>query len=473
MLIRYQYTILLILLFCISTGFTDVPESGDSVASVQAALETDGYAHALQSVTSVSDENYSLKPDSGPVSPNSFAGIETTDMHPVTHADLYLKEDHYMTVAAAPNSSAFRAETGTLKISMAAPFWWSPLFYVVLTIAVGSILIYGYIEYGRKVVSVRQEIEELKEENKRLNEELSRKMDEIESIIEQLKKAEAELVEKSQKAGMAEIAAGVLHNVANVLSSVNSSNSFIMDTAKNSKVEGLIKANELLRDHIDHLDQFIFKDPRGKKLLDYYLKLEEPLRKEREDIVSQSERLDQKISIINDVITAQQSHAGSFKNTTETSLTEIVEDTLSLQDDLVDQYKLNITKELKAETPVIAQRSKLIHVLVNFIKNAGESMENNHPEDKNLVIKSWEDFYKVYLSISDNGKGIKGENLDKIFSHKYTTKKKGHGFGLHSSANYMKEMGGKIEVQSEGKGKGTTFTLVFPIVREKEFSRKH
>lgn len=351
-----------------------------------------------------------------------------------------------------------------------AQFWWSAWFYIFLTIVAGSILIYLYVEHGRKVISVRDENNKLKEKNEKLEEELDERTNEIESVIDQLKKAETELAEKSRRAGMAEIAAGVLHNVANVLSSVNSSNTFIKDTAKNSNIDGLIKANQLLRDHIDHIDQFIFEDPKGKKLLNYYLKLEEPLRKERDDIVSQSERLDEKISIINDVIVAQQSHAGSARNTSETLLTDIIDITLSLQDDIADQDSLNIVKDLNASSPVIAERSKLIHVLVNFIKNAVESMEDNHPEDKNLTIKTWEDSYKVYLSVTDNGTGIKNENLDKIFAHTYTTKKKGHGFGLHSSANYMEEMGGKIEVSSKGIGKGTTFTLVFPIIRERELA---
>lgn len=77
-------------------------------------------------------------------------------------------------------------------------------------------------------------------------------------------------------------------------------------------------------------------------------------------------------------------------------------------------------------------------------------------------IKSWQDEEWVYLSISDNGAGIEKENLGKIFTQKFTTKKNGHGFGLHSSANYMAEMGGKITVESDGKEKGATFTLIFP-----------
>src|SRR6056297_2607521 len=177
----------------------------------------------------------------------------------------------------APSQSDAQGEFVAMQSTVAAPAWWTIGFYILLTIVVGSILIYLYIEHSRKVVAVRQEIEELKEENEQLRTELTRKISEIEKIAERLRKAEEELEEKSQNEGMAEIAAGVLHNVANVLSSVNSSNTFIQDTAKYSKVDGLIKANKLLREHIDHIDQFIFEDPRGKKLLNYYLKLEEPL----------------------------------------------------------------------------------------------------------------------------------------------------------------------------------------------------
>jgi len=394
--------------------------------------------------------------------PNGAEGLET-------YSENKVNEKQSVTYAGLIPGDWIQATM--MQTSPAAPFWWSAWFLILLTILVGSILIYLYVEYGRKVISVREENEKLKEKNVRLEDELAERTREIEPIIEQLKKAEAELIEKSHKAGMAEIAAGVLHNVANVLSSVNSSNTFIQDTAKNSNLNGLIKANQMLREHIDHIDQFIFENPKGKKLLKYYLKLEEPLKQERDDIVSQSERLDQKISIINDVIVAQQSHAGSAKNTSETLLSEIVDITLSLQDDLDDYDNLNIIKDLNATTPVIAERSKLIHVLLNFIKNAAESMDENRPDNKNLTIRSWEDSYKVYLSVTDNGSGIKDENLDKIFAHSFTTKKKGHGFGLHSSANYMKEMGGEIEVSSDGNG--TTFTLVFPILREPKLSQTY
>ena len=59
----------------------------------------------------------------------------------------------------------------------------------------------------------------------------------------------------------------------------------------------------------------------------------------------------------------------------------------------------------------------------------------------------------------DNGIGIAKENLKELFRHGFTTKKHGHGFGLHSGALAAKEMGGTLTVHSDGEGKGATFTL--------------
>ncbi len=128
----------------------------------------------------------------------------------------------------------------------------------------------------------------------------------------------------------------------------------------------------------------------------------------------------------------------------------------------IDRHGLTVNKELGPIDPIEAQRSKLIHVLVNLIKNAKEAMVKNPPKQKVLTIKTWQNHNNIYLSISDNGSGIRKENVNKVFKHGFTTKRNGHGFGLHSCANYMAEMGGSIRVESEGQGKGTTFICLFP-----------
>jgi signal transduction histidine kinase len=69
------------------------------------------------------------------------------------------------------------------------------------------------------------------------------------------------------------------------------------------------------------------------------------------------------------------------------------------------------------------------------------------------------------FTIADNGIGIPPENLTRIFTHGFTTKKNGHGFGLHSSALAAKEIGGSLRAHSEGSGRGATFILEIPIER--------
>jgi signal transduction histidine kinase len=65
--------------------------------------------------------------------------------------------------------------------------------------------------------------------------------------------------------------------------------------------------------------------------------------------------------------------------------------------------------------------------------------------------------------VIDNGVGIPAENLTRIIAHGFTTRKNGHGFGLHCGALAAREMGGALTAQSEGPGRGATFVLELPL----------
>lgn len=326
-------------------------------------------------------------------------------------------------------------------------------------LAMAALLAYIFSSAGifykqtRRLAEIRVELEN---KNKILNE-----------TVQELESTRNKLVEKAHKAGMADIASGILHNVGNILNSVTTSASLIRDTVKKSKIEGLEQANTILREHINHIEEFISNDPKGKKLMHYYLKIEEPLKEEQNKVIKQSNRLIDKIEMINNTITAQQSYAGSSLHDDHISLPKIVEDALALQAGSIERHELEIKKYFQPVDDIEAHRSKLIHVLINIIKNAKEAMEGISQEDRKLEFSTWQDAEMVYLSITDNGEGITEENKTVIFNHGYTTKKEGHGFGLHSSANYMAEMGGEIKVNSDGKGKGCTFILSFPRKKNK------
>ncbi|MBU2512332.1 AAA family ATPase [bacterium] len=318
----------------------------------------------------------------------------------------------------------------------------------------------GKLQY---ISTIIRDVSEQKKTEKKLKKYQKKLKGLVEERTSELKTVQIQLIEKAHKAGMAEIAAGTLHNVGNLLNSVKTSANTIESIAYHSALSGFLKANELLRQKMDTLEDFILHDTKGVMLMEYYLKLEEALVEENGNIKKDIKRLNEKIDIISDVIAAQQTYAGIESLTEECSLATIIEDALTLESGMIDRYGIKIAKEYDDIPLVPIQKTKLIHVLINLINNARDAMMDLDAIDRRLVLSLAQEDKSVIMKVRDNGKGIQGKHLNKIFTHGFTTKEGGHGFGLHSSANFMMEMNGRMSVESEGEGKGTTFILKFPL----------
>ena len=286
-------------------------------------------------------------------------------------------------------------------------------------------------------------------------------------IEESLVKAQNSLVDQAHKSGMAEIATGVLHNIGNILNSVNVSVEEIMRIARNSKVSGLVKANTMLSDNLEHIGEFISHDKKGKKLPEYYIKIGKVLEEELGQIVAESRELGDKTRMMKEVISTQQAYAtASGYFTEEFQVSILVEDALKVQASSLTKWNVNVVKNFSQTPDVAAQKSKLLQVITNLIKNAKEATVENDELNKQKEIVIEIDLYNestVYVSVYDNGCGINEENIAKIFRHGFTTKENGHGFGLHSSANAMTEMGGSLNASSEGHQQGSCFTVSIPV----------
>ena len=114
--------------------------------------------------------------------------------------------------------------------------------------------------------------------------------------------------------------------------------------------------------------------------------------------------------------------------------------------------------------PVLADKHKVLQILVNLIRNAKYAVDHCPNPVKRVIVSILSPTDKrVQIQIQDNGVGIAPEDLNRIFAHGFTTKQDGHGFGLHSSALAAKEMGGALVVRSEGPGRGASFTLQVPL----------
>jgi PAS domain S-box-containing protein len=281
--------------------------------------------------------------------------------------------------------------------------------------------------------------------------------------ISTTKELEELRVKTAHEAGMSQIATEVLHNVGNVLNSANVGLETIIKKFENSVVGNLHKANDLLLQNQDRFADFFTTDPRGPKLIQFFLELGMAVESELKDQKGEASELMKKLQLIKDIISTQQAYAKTSAEFKESlSLAEVVESALTIQSSSMNRHEIQVVKIFSDVPPVLAQRSKLVHVVLNLIKNAKEAMMTTDGTEKVLALEIGKsDSGFVFLKVTDTGVGITSELLPSVFSHGFTTKKDGHGFGLHFCANAAMEMGAKISVSSKGQGAGASFQIEF------------
>jgi PAS domain S-box-containing protein len=273
-----------------------------------------------------------------------------------------------------------------------------------------------------------------------------------------------QLMDMSREAGMAEVATSVLHNVGNVLNSVNISSSLVTSKIRASKVANLAKAVALLQEHANDLGTFVTQDPKGKQLPGYLASLAEHLATEQRDIIEEVKSLAQNVEHINEIVAMQQSYARVIGLLENLSIVELVEDALRLNAAALTRHQVQLVREYTDTPSMLVDKHKVLQILINLIRNAKYALDDGGKEDKRLTVRiAPTEQETVRISIRDNGVGIPVENLTRIFEHGFTTRKHGHGFGLHNGALAAKELGGSLSVHSEGRGCGATFTLELPL----------
>jgi signal transduction histidine kinase len=283
----------------------------------------------------------------------------------------------------------------------------------------------------------------------------------------ELREVQAELVTTARQAGMAEIATNVLHNVGNVLNSVNISAGLVSSRMRDSKARGLVKAVQLINDHAADLGDYLTRDEKGKLLPGYLNKLAAALAEEQQSVVEELGLLARSVDHIKDIVATQQSHAGAASVVEALQIQDLLEDALRMNAGSLARHQVAVVKEF-ADVPVLLLDKHLVlQILVNLISNAkqamGETIDRPHQIILRVDIAEVADGRRLRIRVEDDGEGIAPENLGRLFTHGFTTRKNGHGFGLHSCVLAAKEMGGTLTAQSEGPGRGAIFTLELPI----------
>ena len=313
---------------------------------------------------------------------------------------------------------------------------------------------------------LEQRVEERTAELQQTNERLNQEIENRKRSQEELEATQQKVIEVSRQAGMAEVATGVLHNVGNVLNSVNVSVALVQEKLRKSKVSSLLKTAELLREHEPEMAAFLTGDPKGKLLPGFVIKLAAHLASERDEALGELVLLSQNLEHIKGIVAMQQTYARVCGVLEILPPAQLVEDALRMDEASLARQHIVVVREFAEVPPLAIDKHKALQILVNLIRNARHALANGTAAEKRLTIRiesSGPD--RVRIVVHDNGEGISPENGTRIFQHGFTTKMDGHGFGLHSGALAAKEMGGSLNVHSEGLGMGATFILELPIDR--------
>ena len=319
---------------------------------------------------------------------------------------------------------------------------------------------------------LKTRVQEQTAELTRANEELRLTANRLQAEIverqqmqDQMERTHKELLVVSRQAGMSEVATGVLHNVGNVLNSLNVSATMVADHVADLKLDNLSRAAALMRDHDDNLGHYITHDPRGRQLPAYLAELAKHLSQEQHLILSEISFVKKKIDHVKEIVATQQSYGRVSGLTERVKIAELVDDVLRMQSSELAEHSVELQRDYASNLPeIIVDKHRALQILLNLVSNAKHACLESSQPGRRLTVRVTNGDDRVRVIMTDNGVGIPAANLTRIFNHGFTTKKKGgHGFGLHSGALAAKEMGGALSAQSAGPGRGATFTLELPL----------
>ena len=297
------------------------------------------------------------------------------------------------------------------------------------------------------------------------SDELGRLGREFDQMLAKLEASRAEVIENARAAGMSEIATGILHNVGNVLNSVGVAAGMVQDQLQTNQAQKLATVVALLEEHSDDLAGFVANDPRGQKLVPLLNALSRALQEDRERALAEVQPLLEGLEHVRRLVDAQQEFATG----------KTVNERIELDDEFQKAIHLSsanrggsvpVEVEIDPELPrVLTDRHKLLQILLNLVQNARQAVDDAQ-SGGNVRLRAKQLENTVTIEVEDDGVGISPENLEKIFAHGFTTKSDGHGFGLHSAGNAVTELGGSLNVTSEGLGHGACFRLELPLQPE-------
>ncbi|TNF69054.1 MAG: GHKL domain-containing protein [Gammaproteobacteria bacterium] len=282
--------------------------------------------------------------------------------------------------------------------------------------------------------------------------------------ITQEKNYQRKLALAERQAGMKDMASSVLHNIGNVLNSIITSITMINKQLKQNKSPQLIQLTQFLEDNKGKLGPFFSEDIKGKHVLEYLYALSQNLAREHSEIEKYIHQLTKHVTHVTHIVKAQNAMSKLGGVAEEIKLEDIICDALAINQVMIKASNIHVTQETGEVKTPISDQVKIMQILVNLIKNSIEALnECNESSNKQLIVNlKHKNKHTFQIYVKDNGIGLDKTKVKNLFKANFTTKRQGHGLGLHASAIAAKELGGALYANSDGVGKGMTMILELP-----------
>lgn len=243
----------------------------------------------------------------------------------------------------------------------------------------------------------------------------------VSNDITELKKNQQKMMQQEKLALLGQMGAAIVHETRNFLTTIKG----------RSQLIGMLALNEEVKKHADKIDSEVNE---VNKIIGEFLFLSKPRQTEL----------------------------------TEVSMLDIFQSVKSMVETTSLVKGVNVDVKLsKEERYLLCDEGQLKQVILNICKNAVDAMSEKADAKLNIVTGYNESANEMFIKITDNGKGISKEHLEKIGTPFFTTKGNGTGLGLSVCYNIMKEHRGRIEIESK-IGTGTTFTVILPCIEDEE-----
>ena len=279
---------------------------------------------------------------------------------------------------------------------------------------------------------------------------------------DKLHRANAQLVAASLRAGKAEVATNVIHNIGNVLTSIKVAIAESDSICESIGLEKLIRVADLVAENSAD-PSFFQPEQRGGHLPDYLRELAKALETDKAKLMKEISDCKLNLEHIRSIVSKQEAHANASNVSERVAISKLVSEAIQMSSSSLQNHDIEVCRDFDEGLFAETDKHQVLQIIVNLIRNAKHACLDFSDAARKITVSVVDHGgCEFSIRITDNGIGISEETMSKLFQYGFTTRERGSGFGLHGASKSAKQLGGTLHAESKGLGKGSTFVLTLP-----------